>query len=266
MFAWAYDIPTERLATLFSGGAVGLMLFGILFVKPFFRLWFGRQGDINGVVGLTAAALSNFLGLLLGLISVATYQNYSSLSDNVTREASVVAALYRNFSVYDSPIREELQQAMRVYVRTTIDSDWPIQQRGIVPAGGSDKVTTMYAKLASYEPQRISQQALHAEALREFNNFVEVRRTRLANITGGIPGVLWYVVVVGCGLNFLLFWMFDMRFMVHILLGGIMAFYLGVMIFIIVTLDTPFRGAVSVGPDPLEAVYDSMMKPGMGAK
>jgi hypothetical protein len=93
-----------------------------------------------------------------------------------------------------------------------------------------------------------------------------VRRTRLANIAGSIPGVLWYVVLMGAALNILLFWMFDMRFLVHMILGGIVAFFLGMMILIIVNHATPFRGDVTVGADPFAAVYDSMMRPQMGAK
>jgi hypothetical protein len=228
--------------------------------------FFWSQADTNSVVGNTILAFSVFYGLLLGLISVVTYQNFSNLSDNVTREASVMAALYRNFSAYDSPAREELQQAMRAYARTTIDDDWPMQMKGIVPSRGSGEVTAMYAKLTAYEPQRIGQQILHAEALREFNSFVEVRRTRLANIVGGIPGLLRYVVLIGAALNILLFWMFDTGFFVHIILGGIVAFFLGVMILIIVNLDTPFRGELTVGANPFEAIYDSMMKPKMDTK
>ena len=67
------------------------------------------------------------------------------------------------------------------------------------------------------------------------------------------------MVLIGGALNIVLFWMFDMRFMVHIVLGGLFAFFLGVMIFIIVALDVPFRGDVSVGADPLEGVYDTLM-------
>jgi hypothetical protein len=38
------------------------------------------------------------------------------------------------------------------------------------------------------------------------------------------------------------------------------------MILIIVNHATPFRGDVTVGADPFAAVYDSMMRPQMGAK
>lgn len=263
---WIYDLPSLQLAGLVSGASVALMWIGIIFVKPFFRLLFRNQADTNSVVGNTLSSYSVFYGLLLGLISVATYQNFSNLSDNISHEASIIAALYRDISAYDSPTRDELQDRMRAYVRATVDDDWPLQKKGIVPSFGSDKVTALYEKLTSYEPGRMSQQLLHTQTLREFSSFIEVRRTRLANITGGIPGALWYVVLMGGALNILLFWMFDMRFLVHVLLGGIVAFFLGVVFFIIISLDTPFRGDVSVGPDPFEAVYESMMKPGAGGK
>jgi hypothetical protein len=266
MFSWIYDVSVLQQGAFLSGSAVAVMWLGIIFVKPILRLFFRRQDDINTVVGNTTSAFSVFYGLLLGLISVATYQNFSNLSDNVTREASIVAALYRDFSGYDSPTREALQEGMRQYVRTTIDQDWPMQMKGIVPGGGSNKVTTLYGTLTAYEPQTAGRTVLHGETLREFNTFVEVRRTRLANIVGGIPGVLWYVVLIGAAFNIVLFWLFDMRFFVHLMLGGILAFFLGVMILIIVNLDSPFRGDVTVGADPFEAVYDSMMKPKLGAK
>jgi len=266
MFGWAYDMPNWQVASIFSGASVALMWAGIIFVKPLLRLLFSRQEDINTVVGNAVSAFSVFYGLLLGLISVATYQTYSSLSDNVAHEASVIASLYRDFSIYDAPMRGELQAAMRSYVRTTIDVDWPVQQRGLVPTEGSTKVTALFKKLANYEPPRLSQQLLHAEALREFSSFVEARRTRLANITSGIPGVLWYVVLMGGAINILLFWMFDMRFMLHVVIGGIVAFFLGVMIFIIVALDVPYRGTVSVSAFPLEEVYSTLIKSASGDK
>jgi hypothetical protein len=266
MFNWLYDASVIQQGIFISGVAVGAMWLGVIFIKPILKLFFLRQADTNSVVGNTTSAFSVFYGLLLGLISVATYQNFSNLSDNVTKEASLIAALYRDFSAYDSPSREELQEAMRQYVRATIDSDWPVQAKGMVPTEGSGKVTALYSKLTAYEPQTFGRAVLQLEALREFNTFIEVRRTRLANIQGGIPGVLWYVVIVGAALNIVLFWMFDMRFFVHLILGGIVAFFLGVMILIIVNLDSPFRGDITVDPGPIEAVYDSLMSAKLGAK
>jgi phosphotransferase system glucose/maltose/N-acetylglucosamine-specific IIC component len=79
MFSWIYDASVLQQGAFLSGGAVAVMWLGIIFVKPILRLFFRRQDDINTVVGNTTSAFSVFYGLLLGLISVATYQNFSNL-------------------------------------------------------------------------------------------------------------------------------------------------------------------------------------------
>lgn len=71
---WVYDLPSLQLAGLISGLSVGLMWLGVVFVKPFFRVLFRSQADANSVVGNTLSSYSVFYGLLLGLISVATYR------------------------------------------------------------------------------------------------------------------------------------------------------------------------------------------------
>ena len=90
--------------------------------------------------------------------------------------------------------------------------------------------------------------------LHQFNAFVEVRRERLANVTTGIPPVLWWVVGLGAVLNIVLIWMLHMEIHVHVILGGMLSLFLGIVIFLIAALDNPFRGEVSVGPDAFQLV------------
>jgi len=44
-----------------------------------------------------------------------------------------------------------------------------------------------------------------------------------------------------------------------IMLGGMLAAYLGTMIFLIAAMDNPFRGEVSVSAEPFEALYKHMV-------
>ena len=46
---------------------------------------------------------------------------------------------------------------------------------------------------------------------------------------------------------------------VHALLGGSLALFLGVVIFMIAALDHPFRGEVSIEPDAIQQVYETLM-------
>ena len=47
-----------------------------------------------------------------------------------------------------------------------------------------------------------------------------------------------------------------MELVSQIILGGITAFFLGLMIFLIYAMDRPLKGAVSVRPDSFQSVYD----------
>ena len=64
---------------------------------------------------------------------------------------------------------------------------------------------------------------------------------------------------IGALINIMLIWMLNMRFFTHLLLGAIVSFFLGVMIFLIASLDNPMRGEVSVSPDNYQLVYDVLM-------
>jgi hypothetical protein len=55
--------------------------------------------------------------------------------------------------------------------------------------------------------------------------------------------------------------MLDMRFFTHVLLGGLVSFFLGVMIFIIAAMGNPMRSGVTVSPDAYLTAYDLLMKP-----
>ena len=64
-----------------------------------------------------------------------------------------------------------------------------------------------------------------------------------------IPPVLWYVVVIGAFLTIAFLGCLRMDLMPQIMLGGITAFFLGIMIFLIYAMDHPLQGAISVPPE-----------------
>jgi hypothetical protein len=60
--------------------------------------------------------------------------------------------------------------------------------------------------------------------------------------------------------NIVLIWLQDMQLHVHMILGGVLASILGLMIFSIAALDNPFRGNVSVGPDAIVLIYETLLE------
>jgi len=258
MFYWIYDIPTQSFAALSAGVFVGISVLGCFLLRPFLRLFVPRRSAANDVVGYVLSCFCVFYGILLGLLAVAVYQNYSQVEANVTREASSMAALYYDVSAYSEPQREQLLKSLRDYCQYVIEEAWPLQRKGIVPKEGVAKVRDFQTRLMQFQPKSKSDEIIHAETLRQFNNFVEHRRMRLHSVTTGIPSVMWYVVLVGAIINIAMVWLFDVKLITHLFLGGLLAFYLGTMIFLIAAMDNPFRGEVSISPEAFELVLELM--------
>jgi hypothetical protein len=61
-------------------------------------------------------------------------------------------------------------------------------------------------------------------------------------------------------MNIALVWLFDMRMISHLFLGGLLSAFMGMMIFLIAALDNPFRGELSISAEPFQAILDQLME------
>jgi Cache 3/Cache 2 fusion domain/Protein of unknown function (DUF4239) len=261
LFYWIYDYPSWKIGTLFAVIFVAVTWAATFVLRRFLHPWFHRDRRANEMVGFVLSSYSVFYGLLIGLIAVAAYQNFGTVNDVVTREASSLGALYRDLSAYPQPTRGRLQGDLREYTRSEIERDWPQQQRGIVPAEGTYRLQQFSDDLLSFQPADRRDEIIHAESLRQENNYMNLRRARLNSVTVGIPAVMWWVVGIGAVLTLLLVAMLDMEIHVHLILGAALSVFLGLVVFLIAAMDNPFRGEVSVTPDPFQQVYATLMQP-----
>jgi hypothetical protein len=155
----------------------------------------------------------------------------------------------------------QLQEDLRLYTREVIDVSWPQQRKGIVPAGASPLVSRYLDHLHKFAPSNLRELNIQAEALTLANELVQLRQSRLLGVTGGIPPILWWVVLAGAFINVFLMWMLAMARHTHILLTALIGGFLGLVVFLVAAMDYPFRGDVSVGAEPLEAIYQTVMRP-----
>ena len=81
---------------------------------------------------------------------------------------------------------------------------------------------------------------------------------RLFSVKSGLPASMWYVMLLGAVLNMAICWLFDMKFVTQLVLGGILAAYLGTMMYLIVDMNQPFRGDVSISSEVFEVLYRRM--------
>jgi len=254
-----YDFRLRELALLFSAVAVGAAVFGLIVVKPALRILFGTGPDFNQNVSFGGSGFNLFYGLLLGLLTVAAYQNNQRVAQAVEAEASRLGSIYSDLESYPEPTRSDVKALIRDYTLFTIHRDWEAHRAGEFLDGGSHRAAAIRTMLSGFEPQTQGQGILHDAVIGALQDFSEARQQRVRGVTIEIPNVLWYAVLVGAAISVTLLVMLRMRLHQHLLLTTISAFYLGVILFVIVVLDDPLRGEAGLEPGPFVQLWERQM-------
>jgi DMSO reductase anchor subunit len=257
---WLNSLPAWALALVLCAFFLTITLAGIVLIHPLMRRAIHTERQANDVVIFAAANYGLIYAVLLGLLTVATFQTTKDLEDHIGEEASSLSAMYHSAEDYPEPLRSELRANLRDCTHYVIEKDWPAHRLGKTPKGGEHRLEAVRATLYAFEPESKTQTVLHDEIIRQFNTLNVAREQRLNAVSSSMPAVLWYVVILGGVLTIMFLWMIHMDFLPQIFLGGTTAIFLGVMTFLIYAMDHPLQGAVSVGAEPFQSVFDLVMK------
>ena len=258
---WLYDLPNWLFGVIVICFFTAYALVGLFTTRNFVRRQHKEDHSHNDIVSYFLAAVTVFYGITLGLLAIATWSNFAATQDKVDHEAQVVASLYRDVNSFPEPLRSTLDTDLRVYVRQVIDVSWPQQRKGMIPTATSGTLDQFQADLLQFEPKTEREKIVTDEAYRQFNILVECRRARLETVTSGMPSSLWSLVILGGLITLTVTLFFDTPSLrMHFWMTCLLSVLLGLMIFLIGTLDNPFRGKVSIGPGSLERVYKQVME------
>lgn len=262
-FAWLYDLSTSTCCAIIVLAWVVFAVAGIWVCAPAVALLCrsapgseAARGH-NEVVSYFLSAVGVFYGITLGLIAVGTWTSFNEVESRVSHEASQIAALYRDLDGYPEPVRSAARRELREYTDYVIERAWPEQRHGRVPKGGNIIITRLQRVLNHFEPATPGRVVTHAEALSKFNDLVTARRLRLQSVSVGLSGAMWTLVLLGGVISVGVTWLFVCESRAaHALLAGMMAALIGLLIFIMVEMDSPFRGSFGIGPDAYVLVRD----------
>jgi hypothetical protein len=247
--SWFYEAPD----------AIALPLFVILFVaascgivvmmRPAVRRIASEPAEWDRVLGYVVGTFGVFFGILLGLIAVSVYNDYTTAHSSALDETSRLGALYRGAAGLPAPLDTQLHEELQTYARTVIDQDWPAQRRGEVDVPSTGVVDALEQQIAAFDPQDLREQAQLTQLLATFDSFVEARRARIDAVTLQLPDLFWLVLWVGALINALLIGCIDVKSLrLHLLMAGLLALFIGLVMFVTADMDHPYIGSISVDP------------------
>jgi hypothetical protein len=255
-FIWLYQLPNWALGVLVSGFFTLMSLIGLTVIQRWVRTFEGQHNDL---VGAFANAVGVIYAVLLAMIAVAAWTNYTTVGALVSEEADLVNSLFRDVEAYPVAERDGLRLLLREYVDTVINTEWPATQQGRENKRAALVVDAVFSRWLSFEPTSESQKMVVAEMFGRLNNFVSVRQHRIQTGVSGLDAVLWVGVTGGAILTIGLtsFFKTDNQ-RLHRVLTAALGFMIGMVVYLILALDHPLWGEVSVRPTAFEVVAESM--------
>lgn len=164
---WIYDLPPWQLLLLFVGASICVCWILIRLSRPLMARWFrNNHEDRNSIIDILVAGTGLFYGLLLGLIAVGAYTNYTNADDAATHEANSAGVLYRDVSNFPEPLRAVLRADISHYIDVVVNDEFPSAHTGKLLAAGTPIATKIQSEIASFSPTNFAGNALDNETFR----------------------------------------------------------------------------------------------------
>jgi hypothetical protein len=251
---WIYNSPPWLSSSVFV--LAGIVASGLVLIALTRLVSHETRHLHNEFTLFTVTNIAVFYAVLLAFIAIAAWENLEKASDNVQTEAVLAEGLYLDAQgLEDKAIVSELQTELRHYVETVLDREWPKQQAGHIPDAAEPDLRRIRMTLAAVKPQTSSDAVVMQEMLHGLNQLFAAYHGRLEDAGGHIPRSVWWVIgflgILTVGFTAFL----GMRSMVvhFVLLAGFTTTIV-IVVTLIVQLDYPFRGEISVSAEPFERV------------
>jgi hypothetical protein len=253
---WLYQIPLWMLGAMVIGGIWAYTVGGTLLVRPWVKSWPRSE---NETVGYMLSIAGVAYAVLLAMIAVGAWNGASAVDTAIQQEANALAGVFRGVSAFRAEPRDHFQSLVRDYVDFVVRDEWPALARNTRSPRTELASRTLSEEIVTFDPVTPAEQMLKPVVVDKMNQFEDARRMRLLAGGRGLDAVTWFVVLLGGGMTVAFTFFFRTESLkVHLMLSMLASGMLGVVVFLILAMDHPLWGSVSVQPDALKEVLQSV--------
>jgi hypothetical protein len=194
-------------------------------------------------------SLLAFAVFVLALVLTEVRSNLGKADDAELREASVVVRLSRDLTAVSTPDAAAANELVKDYVRSAVSTEWKsLAQR---PPSLSDETGRAMASLVAQVNVVAANNPSAAGTLRgHVEKLEDLRQSRLESATKTVPPVFWWVLVVFIAGAMVM----NGRHRMDVFGTTLICFHMGaigLVVALILVMDSPFRGETSVSPAAL---------------
>lgn len=248
----AYNMPNWVLALcifviISVVGLIGLFLVNKYYTSP--------SRENNDLVATLAKVAGILFAVVIGFIAITVINAFNTSVLSVENEANEVFTIWINSRVYPEKFERQVHQGVEKYLNLVIHEEWPLQSQGQVSLSTEQALESLYRLLIDYVPTSQAQQQVHNTIINKVSNAFINRKDRLFTNLHGVSKAVYSMICLSILIILCYVWsMATPSFPLHCILTCLLSIGIGVVVFLIVCFDYPFRGEISVGPEAFEKV------------
>lgn len=238
----------------------GTVLASLLLMTALNRFWpREKRSGYNDLIGWELSILGTTYAVILGFMLYAVWTTLGEADLNVNFEANAVTGIYHLAEGLPEPQRTQLQRLSRDYVETVIAREWPEMARGEVPEKSTAIDKEMWKIVMSVKPASPTEISVQDHAMSELESLAERRLTRIQQSKSSLPGVLWWLLLLGGGVTIISSCTFGSD---SVKLQSMQVFCFSLLVSMslvaIADIHRPFRGLIHVSDYAFQQARQSM--------
>lgn len=215
----------------------------------------------NEVAGFKFAVIGVLYAVLLAFVVIIAWERFHEAERALAAEAGAAGAISRLSTGLDAGGAAEVRRRTAAYLQSVLADEWPSMARGHSSPGTSQALTDLYEAVLRERPGDMHDADLQTDLFRQLDQLTAARRDRLVMAGGTVPGVIWFVLILGAVLTIMFTYLFGSQYVVmQSLMTGVLAAIIFSAILVVVAIDQPFTGAIVVEQEPLRAVLGELQR------
>lgn len=201
----------------------------------------------NDLAGFILAVIGVIYAVLLAFITIGVWERFEQATARSYEEAAAIVEIYRDAPTFSGG--RELRAALRDYVQGLVNDEWPKMQRGLESTAVDAKVERIDTMVRSLQVATREQQDVQDQMLIAINAALSDRDARLSEDATGINAIMWVVLIAGALITVAFTSLFGFRrdVMQYVMIGSL-ALLIGLVFYLAVALNYPYRGNIVVEP------------------
>jgi hypothetical protein len=231
-----------------AAGFLAVALLGLFLSAKTIKIDLTQNGEL--IVALLAI-LGTLVSVLLGMLVSSADEQYRSLEECVSREATSISEVFRIARGLPDAQKKAIQDQCITYCEKVISDDWPAMKNGEMSPAVTDIFINISDVIMKFRPANDGEAAVQGALLSTTN---ELGQSRAVRVVASRSTWTWRLLplIITCAVVVLIcsyLYVGKGSALLHSVLVGLVAITLGTNIGVIFLMTRPFSSEWTIQPD-----------------